>query len=447
MKNFLLSEFIRCDGIARIILSVFFASALVGAATTIKDKRDGQTYKVVKIKEQEWLAENLRYSPKGAACTGICKKLGFMYNWNEAMKACPEGWALPDMTDWAILLGQVRDVDDLVSKSEAITRKYTDPQQTLKSKGRDVFGFGALTYGQCMEVDHDGKKQLTMNCPVYWTSRDELDDQTPLVTNPLLDMPVAGDGNVAYSLYGYIDRRYGNVAELKKERLPVRCISEKTRYKDPAIEHRALLEKGLVDRRDNHVYSLTLIDGRIWMAENLNFATGNSWCYGEDYNNCARYGRLYTWASAVGKSEEECGRGKKCNLPKGPVQGICPDGWHLPSMEEFKGLSAVAGLDHACTGVDPNGDNLCWHEAAARNLHAPWGPRDKSQDILGFDAQAGGTREGDGTFVGQGNFGFYWTSDQFRKNYGKYAWFGMGEFYRNYYFKESAFSVRCVKND
>ena len=54
-----------------------------------------------------------------------------------------------------------------------------------------------------------------------------------------------------------------------------------------------------------------------WMAENLNYETANSWCYGDKEENCAKYGRLYTWAAAM---------------------EACPTGWHLPSQDEWKEL-------------------------------------------------------------------------------------------------------------
>jgi len=53
------------------------------------------------------------------------------------------------------------------------------------------------------------------------------------------------------------------------------------------------------------------------MAENLNYASDNSYCYDDDPANCKKYGRLYTWAAA-----------KKA----------CPGGWVLPNDEDFRTL-------------------------------------------------------------------------------------------------------------
>ena len=89
------------------------------------------------------------------------------------------------------------------------------------------------------------------------------------------------------------------------------------------------------------VYSKT------WMAENLKYETKNSSCYNNVQSNCDTYGRLYTWAAAVGKTEDVCGSGKLC-VSNDAIQGICPDGWHLPSSDEWVELiNAVGGVSEA----------------------------------------------------------------------------------------------------
>lgn len=81
-------------------------------------------------------------------------------------------------------------------------------------------------------------------------------------------------------------------------------------------------EHRLIDNRDFQEYKITKIGDQTWMAQNLNYRTNNSWCYGDKGANCTKFGRLYTWEEAL---------------------TVCPNGWHLPSNEEWKTLINYLG--------------------------------------------------------------------------------------------------------
>ena len=194
-------------------------------------------------------------------------------------------------------------------------------------------------------------------------------------------------------------------------------------------------EGWMVDHRDYHIYKIVTIGTQTWMAENLNYETEmGSYCYKDSAKYCEKYGRLYTWATAVGKSEEECGEGVECNLDTGYVRGVCPKGWHLPDTTEWNALfTAVDGKATA-------GTMLKFTEG--------WKNNGNGSDAYFFSALPAGRRSNYGYFNNEGYDAFFWSSTE-DDSYGAY---NMNLFYDHdtaaldNYYKGYGFSVRCLKD-
>ncbi|MCQ2108944.1 MAG: fibrobacter succinogenes major paralogous domain-containing protein [Fibrobacter sp.] len=175
------------------------------------------------------------------------------------------------------------------------------------------------------------------------------------------------------------------------------------------------------DHRDGKTYKTVKIGDQEWMAENLNYQTGESKCYDNKPENCDKYGRLYVWGEAV---------------------TACPDGWHLPNNQEFEDLKTLAG--------QKAGDI----KKAGAVLKSTTGWKDNDgksgngTDGLGFGALPAGDYYSDLGFYGEGYGAVFWSSTENLSNYACNLFlYGNDESALVYNDdKYYAFSVRCVKN-
>jgi len=118
---------------------------------------DFRTYKIIKIGNQWWMAENLDYVIEESSwCyqndSLNCVKYGRLYNFESAMRACPRGWHLPSKIEFEVLLENVGD-------------GLTNPYNQLINK--ESSGFGALLGGRLNGTDKF--KDLNIN-GFFWTS-------------------------------------------------------------------------------------------------------------------------------------------------------------------------------------------------------------------------------------------------------------------------------------
>ena len=150
----------------------------------------------------------------------------------------------------------------------------------------------------------------------------------------------------------------------------------------------------ITDERDGHVYKTVKIGEQIWMAENLNYAYPKqdsssdsvSWCYNNEPDSCAKYGRLYLWSAAMNS---------------------CPQNWHLPSYGEWVVLTALANYE-------PN-----YFKSTSG-----WSEDGNGSDIFGFGVLPGGIYDRNNQWIrnadyvmeldcGYGDITSFWTTDQF----------------------------------
>ena len=106
------------------------------------------------------------------------------------------------------------------------------------------------------------------------------------------------------------------------------------------------------DPRDSQVYNTIQIGDQCWMQSNLNYGTmingsldqlvpGEKYCYNNDNNNCTTYGGLYQWGEAVNFLSGASNTTSWSPVPVDFVYGVCPPGWHVPSIDEFETLTSA----------------------------------------------------------------------------------------------------------
>ena len=197
---------------------------------------------------------------------------------------------------------------------------------------------------------------------------------------------------------------------------------------------KSFVDGWMIDPRDKQPYRVVTIGEQTWMAENLNFATRGSYCYGETESDprtefCTKYGRLYTWEAALGKNDWRCSYYRNCD-----VRGICPEGWHLPDTTEWKTLlTAVGGISTAGNVLRASDG---WYRAA------------DGSDDFGFSAHPGGGRNSEGRFFDEYWVAHFWSITEHGSDdaYLLYLTVSSDSASLPYISKDYALSVRCIKD-
>ncbi len=182
----------------------------------------------------------------------------------------------------------------------------------------------------------------------------------------------------------------------------------------PASNNHSFSTSQMTDQRDGQTYSTIRINSQTWLAENLNYKNEGSYYYENNSRNANFYGRLYTWDAA---------------------KNSCPEGWHLPSDEEWKVLEMYLGMPQRIA------DESDWRGSDQ-------GTQLGTKGSIGFNVMMSGYRNIDGNYHDLGQIATFWTSSEHSKNY---AW-GRGfeqarsKISRRTFGKTYGFAVRCIRD-
>ena len=400
---------------------------------SLKDSRDGQVYKTVEINGTTWMAENLNFAgnsdwplPKNYSyCYGgiaaNCELYGRLYDRAAAMNSttcgygkscslydglnrgvCPDGWHIPseeevdDLMDFT--LGNrktLRSVDGWVDREVganesgfSLVGSGVRADKNYVNQGR----FAALWYYSTGVVQNylvfsgvEDKMYLTENSKetVYISVR-----------------CVKGAGAEPASSGSTKSSSSGSSSSVESS-----SSEESSSSFDKAVLFNSAVSYGeMTDGRDGKTYRTLYIAGRTWMAENLNFTdssklpilVGNNRCYDDDPGECEAFGRLYSREAALNDSRCTCYNGS-CPSMSGNVQGVCPDGWHIPSKSEAEQLA-----------------NSVANQASSLNSSNGWDADHRGNNSTGMSFVGAGVYQrqtGSVGFKGKGNYTNLWVYD------------------------------------
>ena len=462
---------------------------------TMTDSRDGKKYKTVKIGSQTWMAENLNFADSVAVPSlkgkswcydnkvENCAVTGRLYTWAAAIDSvklatdadnpqdcgygkvctlpasvqgiCPKGWHLPNKLEWNTLISAVGGKKTAGSALKSQTGWYGN------GNGTDSLGFSALPAGL---RDLNGNF-YDVGVGSYIWSATLLSSHEAAYMNLYYGHKSALQ-NSDYSYVGFSVRCLQNSDDAAKSSSSSVNVSSSSirssssvgpswdKPKDAYLNSKINYET-ITDGRDGKTYKVVKIGEQWWMAENLNYADsvttpslkGKSWCYNDVEENCEVAGRLYSWTAAIDSvklandadNPRICGQYQACEL-WGHVQGICPDGWHLPHNGDWETLFKAVGGTLELTGNFTN---------AGKELKSQlgWSNKGGGSDTYGFAALPSGRRNGSG-FESIGSRACYWNSTQFDRTRAKYVCFvsSSNEAYPMYLESfDVGFAVRCLK--
>ena len=214
-------------------------------------------------------------------------------------------------------------------------------------------------------------------------------------------------------------------------------------------------QDSIIDERDGRVYKTVKIGDQWWMAVNLNYRDER---YKSSFMSSS-YGMLYSWSAAVdsirlyAEKKDSINCGLRCVIDaSGMIQGLCPDGWHLPDTTEwvtlFQSIGATRARVNVGTTTNPDLRDNYWNGADKLKSKIGWNNSRNGTDDYEFSVfPAGQLLEAKGYVYRVGDLAQLMTSVP----YYYYEFVYNNNYYNLIKLLSSGygnmFSVRCVKND
>lgn len=322
---------------------------------------------------------------------------GLACEWTLVSNPCPMGWKIPETDVWFYVVNSLP------------TPATPNDHFNLPIK----ISYGGYRNGLTWFWQIGGDLYNRNTSAHYWTA--------------------GSSGIDAFKFHEYTT---GGSTEFSVEGLSIRCIKQDWQNDWECGDD-------LIDFRNNEVYNTKQIGSQCWMSENINIGTNingtnsqtdngvlEKHCYNNAEANCSTYGGLYQWGEMMQYVTIE------------GVQGICPDGWHIPSDNEWCELTQHVDATVGCASLGWNGTDV---GTKMKSIDG-WNSNGNGNNESGFNALPGGNRIGG--FGQVGEFALFWSSTE---RYSDFSWFralgyNEGNIYRGSELQNGGFSVRCIKD-
>lgn len=226
------------------------------------------------------------------------------------------------------------------------------------------------------------------------------------------------------------------------------------------------LTYGTVSDFDGNNYKTILIGNQNWMAENLkvsHYADGTPIPFVSDdveWSNLGTSGRAYCWYDNSSEFNDVLGAlyswpgvmngASGVSDSSGMIQGVCPDGWHVPSDDEWKALEMELGMSQEVA------DKYEWRGSYEGGYLKEMGfshwdnPNTSADNSSGFTALPGGFRSNTGIFYGIRQYATFWTAS-IKAEGSTESWYRALNFQKSHVYRYTVpgnrgASVRCVQD-
>ena len=218
---------------------------------------------------------------------------------------------------------------------------------------------------------------------------------------------------------------------------------------------------------DGHTYTTVAIAGQCWFAENLRSthyangddipmnisdslwqsypAVGRTAVYGDDegcinssteidacdtLQSFVEYGRLYNWYAATDE------------------RGLCPQGWHVPSDEEWMEFEVELGMTEIeAESTGWRGTNQGEQLKSTTGWYLAGWINGNGTDTLSFSALPGGIRYSSGSYGTAGSSGWWWcTNGSFQSARYRRLEYDESRIWRSSTAPFNGLSIRCIKD-